>query len=101
MTAIRCPYCGSTAVIPEYLVCGGQEGELYPHKCDTCNFTFVFSITLTYLLTVAKANCLNGLEHNYEETFARPRKHAKLRCKDCHDEQPLPEGPPYLTEETH
>jgi ribosomal protein S27E len=87
---IQCPYCGSLAVIPEYLVCGGTEGELYQRKCEACNMMFVFRIELRYAMIPQKANCLNGMEHRYEETFARPRRFAKLRCRDCKDEQPLP-----------
>ncbi len=96
---VRCPYCGSTSVIPEYLACSCKEGELYPRLCTVCKMTFVMQIVITYALTGKKANCLNGAEHNYKETFARPLRNTQLRCVDCHDEQPLPEGHPYLTQD--
>ena len=66
-----------------------RESYPYSFKCEVCRMTFVIQVTLTYALSAQKANCLNGGNHDYEETFARPRKHAKLRCKNCYDEKPL------------
>jgi hypothetical protein len=96
---VECPYCGAGLEINHDDGRGYDESVLHQQECSECDRVFVFTASISYSYDAQKADCLNDGEHEYELTRTYPRRYAKLRCKHCDDEQQLPEGRPYLTEE--
>ena len=96
MSDTNCPYCGADIEICHDDGFGHEEGVLHEYKCPECDKGFVFETSIVFYYEAHKADCLNDGEHKYEETHTWPRKYTRLRCADCGDEQPLPEGHPFL-----
>jgi translation initiation factor 2 beta subunit (eIF-2beta)/eIF-5 len=88
---VECPYCGAGNDIVHDDNYGYREDELYQQQCSKCDNYFTFTTTIHFYYDVEKADCLNGGEHQYEKTKTFPREYAKMRCKDCGDEQPIKE----------
>lgn len=87
----KCPYCGVEQEINHDGGYGYEEDVKYQQECSHCEKTFVFTTSIHVSHDVYKADCLNGAEHEFEETKTYPKMCAKMRCNVCGDEKPLPE----------
>tara|TARA_A100000171_G_scaffold26634_1_gene24837 strand:- start:259 stop:546 length:288 start_codon:yes stop_codon:yes gene_type:complete len=93
MSDLECPYCGADVEINHDDGFGYSEDELHEQLCWRCDKAFVFTTSIHFHYSPQKADCLNGGAHKYERTKTYPPKYAKLECRDCGDQQPLPEPP--------
>lgn len=83
MSDIDCPYCGH-----EQEVChddgeGYAEDQVHEMECYECEKSFVFTTCISFSYSPAKADCLNGAEHNFRPTNTVPRNFTRMRCDDC------------------
>lgn len=90
MRDAKCPYCGDEVEINHDDNYGYEESRIYQQKCDSCGKTFTYSTAIYFTYTTYKADCLNGAEHDYKKTTTHPPEFARLLCKQCGDEKPLP-----------
>ena len=85
MSDICCPYCDEEQSINHEDGYGYEENETHEQRCKHCNKTFVFTTQICFVYEAYKAPCLNGGEHEYEETNTYPRCFRHLECKHCGD----------------
>lgn len=88
MKDVECPYCGEDQEINHDDGYGYEEDEVYQQECRNCHKTFTFTTSISFYYEAAKADCLNGAEHKYEQTHTHPKKCTRMRCVDCDDERP-------------
>ena len=88
---IQCPYCGAGQDINHDDGYGYEEGTLHQQECVQCEKTFTFETTITFYYEAYKADCLNGGEHEFEETTTYPVMYKKLKCKICDETKPISE----------
>lgn len=86
----NCPYCGADVEINHDDGYGYSEDELHQQECGDCGKTFTYTTMINFRYRPRKADCLNGGEHDYRKTVTCPPEFARLRCKMCDDERPLP-----------
>ena len=86
----NCPYCGADVEINHDDGYGYSEDELHQQECGDCGKTFTYTTMIHFRYRPRKADCLNGGEHDYRKTVTCPPEFARLRCKMCDDERPLP-----------
>lgn len=86
----NCPYCDADVEINHDDGYGYSEDDLYQQECGDCGKIFTYTTMLCFSYRPRKADCLNGGEHDYHKTATYPPKFARLRCKMCNDERPLP-----------
>jgi transcription elongation factor Elf1 len=87
MSSFICPYCDKELDTPTDCY---ETNEDYEWQCEHCEKYFVFTIDYDIIYYESKADCLNGADHNYQKTLTIPEEFARLRCKMCGDEKPLP-----------
>ncbi len=86
MSRCYCPYCEKDMDDPDDC----YETEMaYEEECPHCGKMFIFYVEYEIFYDTHKADCLNGADHNYEETVTFPPELAKLRCTMCDAEKPL------------
>ena len=90
MKDIKCPYCEH-----EFDICkddgfGYDESETFHQACPSCEKMFVFTSRLSWEYYPEKADCLNGAPHDMQRTKTYPPQYARMRCKACGHEAPLP-----------
>lgn len=90
MRDVECPYCGEELKINRDDGSGDDEDSLHEMTCRKCEKNFVFTAATSVHYEAYKAACLNDGEHQYEKTQTYPPEFARLRCKTCGDEKPLP-----------
>ena len=86
----ECPYCGEDVQINHDDGYGYSEDETHQQECGACGKTFTYTTMIHFSYSTRKADCLNGGEHDYRKTATYPPEFARLRCKMCDDEKPLP-----------
>ena len=86
----NCPYCGADVEINHDDGYGYSEDDLHQQECGDCGKTFTYTTVIHFSYSPRKADCLNGGEHDYHKTATYPPEFARLRCKTCGDERPLP-----------
>ena len=86
----ECPYCGEDVEINHDDGYGYSEDETHQQECGACGKTFTYTTMIHFSYSPSKADCLNGGEHDYRKTATYPPEFARLRCKMCDDEKPLP-----------
>jgi len=86
----ECPYCGEDVEINHDDGYGYSEDETHQQECGACGKTFTYTTMIHFGYSTRKADCLNGGEHDYRMTATYPPEFARLRCKMCDDEKPLP-----------
>jgi len=86
----ECPYCGEGVEINHDDGYGYNEDETHQQECGACGKTFTYTTMIHFSYSTSKADCLNGGEHDYRKTATYPPEFARLRCKVCDDEKPLP-----------
>ena len=85
MGDVYCPYCGEALDIDHDDDYGYEENEKHMQCCKHCNKTFAFTTQICFVCEASKAPCLNGEDHEYEETNTYPRCFRRLECKHCGD----------------
>jgi hypothetical protein len=88
MSDIDCPYCGHGQEVCHDDGQGYAEDETHEMECYECEKSFVFTTCISFDYSPAKADCLNGAEHNFKPTITVPRKYTKMRCADCDKTRP-------------
>lgn len=94
---VECPYCGKGDEICHDDGYGYEEDQLHQQECGECGKIFIYETSISFSYEAAKADCLNGAEHQYKETNTYPRCFRRLRCVDCGEEKEI-EG---IEEERH
>jgi hypothetical protein len=90
----NCPYCGADIEINHDDGYGYEENTLHQQECWKCSKTFTFDTTIHFSYELHLAACLNDGEHVWEKTKTWPVEFAKLRCKTCGEEKPIPKDKP-------
>ena len=83
MSDIECPYCGEEQEVCNDDGFGYEEGVAHEMECGECEKNFTFQTSILFLYEPAKADCLNGLDHNLRPSRTYPKKFTKMRCDDC------------------
>jgi Zn finger protein HypA/HybF involved in hydrogenase expression len=80
---LECPYCGAGHdVEPE----DRGEGTAHQMECGECENTFVYYSHISFDYTPYKADCLNGGEHKWKQTYADHNVKI-LQCEDCQEQR--------------
>jgi rubredoxin len=89
---MKCPYCGAGQKVFHDDGHGLEEDTPHEHGCRECGKYFVFHTTINYDYEPRKADCLNNGEHQLKMSNTYPRRHSRMRCKDCgFSRSPTPE----------
>jgi hypothetical protein len=83
MKDINCPYCDAEIDINHDDGHGYEENELHQQDCDSCGKTFVFTTSIAYYYEATKAECLNGVPHDYLPTHTYPIEFTEMECSMC------------------
>ena len=84
---VNCPYCNEPQEILHDEGQGYEEDRTHQQDCGDCDKTFVFTTSIIYCYEEAKADCLNGSEHDYRAIQSYPRCWPNwVRCFDCDHE---------------
>ena len=87
---IECPYCGEDQEINHDDGHGYAEDELHQQQCVGCDKYFVFTTSIRYYYDASQADCLNGSEHDFQETTTYPKCCTRLECTICDEQKELP-----------
>lgn len=87
MKDVECPYCGHEQDISHDDGYGYSESEIYNQQCHNCDKYFSFTTSISFYHEVAKADCLNGSNHNWQPTKTYPKCCTKMYCPDCGEER--------------
>lgn len=90
MSNVACPYCDESVEINHDDGAGYSEHVLHQQQCWSCKKNFVFTTAISFDYDAYKAGCLNDGKHQFEKTATYPPEAARLRCRMCGEEQPLP-----------
>lgn len=84
---IECPYCNYEQEANHDDGGGYEEGVLHQMQCESCEKNFTFQTKILFVYTSQKADCLNGGEHDYKQSFTIPRVFTKMECENCGEER--------------
>jgi hypothetical protein len=87
MKEINCPYCDHPQDINHDDGFGYDESVTHEMECEKCEKNFVFTSQISWDFYPEKADCLNGGEHNYQQTHTFPKEYTKMQCTMCADER--------------
>ena len=87
---LQCPYCGADNEVCHDVSFGYEEDTYHENECSQCKKAFIFTTEIHFSYSAHVADCLNTGNHEYEKTKTFPPEFARLRCKMCGDEKPLP-----------
>ena len=87
---LQCPYCDADNEVCHDDGFGYEEDQYHEIECSQCEKCFVFTTSIHFSYSARAADCLNTGNHDYGKTKTYPPEFAKLRCKMCDDEKPLP-----------
>ena len=85
----ECPYCGEWVEICHDDGYGYEEDTKHEQYCGHCDKSFVYETSIHFSYSTSKADCLNGLDHNYSLTQTIPEFFTRMRCVDCDKERQL------------
>lgn len=88
MSDIECPYCGTDQEVCHDDGEGYEEDVRHEMECRDCEKSFVFTTSICFYYSPAKAPCLNGGEHEYKATCTVPRRSTKMQCQYCEVNRP-------------
>ena len=82
---IECPYCEKEIEEPDECP---DPSERYEHQCPECDKNFTFTIDYTKDFYPDKADCLNGVPHDYQPIKGAPDWwfKGKRRCSMCQNQ---------------
>jgi transposase-like protein len=83
MSDMECPYCGADQEVCHDYGHGYSEDVKHEHECSECGKVFVFTTMISFDYTPAKADCLNGAEHELVFRKSWPSEHSRMGCKHC------------------
>ena len=83
MKDMKCPYCNSYQDVCHDDGNGYSEEKRHEHECSECEKTFIFTTYISFSYESAKADCLNGCDHNLKLSTTYPRKYSMMRCMNC------------------
>lgn len=87
MSDMECPYCGADQEVCHDDGHGYAEGVKHEHTCSECEKTFTFQTTIVLYYEAAKADCLNGSEHELVFRRSWPQQYSRMGCKHCEYER--------------
>ena len=87
MSDLECPYCGKDCDVCHGDGFGYEEGVKHQMECPHCGKSFVFETSISFYYEPAKAACLNGADHKWEQSKTFPREFTVMRCKMCGKER--------------
>lgn len=85
MVDVDCPYCGEPQEINHDDGYGYDEDTIHQQLCCGCDKNFTFQTSTHFNYEVAEADCLNGSDHTYQQTFTYPVEYTKMECSTCGD----------------
>lgn len=77
---LNCPYCEAEQEINHDDGFGYQEDVINEMQCSECEKNFVFTTSIIFSYEAAKADCLNGEDHEFKISHTYPREFSKMRC---------------------
>lgn len=89
MKDAECPYCGAEIDINHDDGYGYQEGVTHQQQCGKCDKTFVYETSKSFYYDTAKADCLNGSDHDYKPMRTFPVEFTRMECQTCGDRRDL------------
>lgn len=92
MSYFNCPYCDVDLGFPDDC---REPDTTYEWQCRGCNKNFIFTIEYSPDYNCSKADCLNGIGHNYEKIVGYPTEYYKNkeRCSMCGKERRVEDKP--------
>jgi hypothetical protein len=87
---LQCPYCGADNEVCHDDGFGYEQDTYHETECSKCEKAFIFTTAIHFSYSAHAADCLNTGNHEYEKTKTFPTEFARLRCKMCGDEKPIP-----------
>lgn len=86
---VECPYCEKWLDICHDDGFGYEENVLHEQECPHCEKQFVFSTSISFYFEAKKADCLNGVEHEYKRTHTYPEEFSQMECTMCDDKREM------------
>ena len=90
MKDVDCPYCEKPIQINHDDGFGYEEDYQHEYQCPHCEKNFIFWTTISVDHQAEKADCLNDGNHDYGKTKTIPVEFARLKCRICGHEKPIP-----------
>ena len=88
MADMQCPYCDADQEVCHDDGHGYSEGVKHEHTCSACDKTFVFETFIILDYEAAKADCLNGADHQLVFRRSWPERASRMGCTCCEYERP-------------
>ena len=83
MSDLNCPYCNAELKVCHDDGFGYAEDEAHEMECYKCDKSFVFYTFISIDYESRRADCLNGSDHRWEQSYTHPRRYTKMICQDC------------------
>ena len=87
MSDIECPYCDHEQEVNHEDGYGYEEDQTYQQQCSNCDRIFVYTTSIIFSHNAAKADCLNGGEHDWQPTRTWPKYLTKMQCTMCDEKR--------------
>lgn len=71
---LECPYCKKECSVNHDDGFGFEPDVKHQMQCPHCQKTFVFQTSISFSYEAEKADCLNGVEHDYQLTTTFPKE---------------------------
>jgi len=92
MKDINCPYCDHLQDINRDNEGWHKEDVLHEQQCNNCEKYFTYYTIISFSFDTHKADCLNGVDHDYKPTHTTPRCFTRMQCSMCDDTRELTES---------
>ncbi|HTJ53755.1 MAG TPA: hypothetical protein VL443_30075 [Cyclobacteriaceae bacterium] len=86
---LECPYCEQELEINHDDCFGYQEGVKHQMECPHCEKKFVFKTSISFYYEPEKADCLNGINHDWQITRTSPKEFSQMCCSMCDEKREL------------
>jgi len=80
---VECPYCEKWNEINHDDGFGYEEGIKHQMDCEHCKKSFVFETAISFDYYSEKADCLNGISHDFKPSKTFPKEFTKMVCTMC------------------
>jgi len=88
---LECPYCEKGLEVNHDDGFGYEENVNHEMECYYCKKSFVFQTSISFHYEPSKADCLNGIPHEYKLTRTSPNEFSMMRCTMCDDKREMTE----------